>query len=49
MGPSTSPTDDEPSSRQVPRVRLGTWPPLSTPVCSRDAVEKAVLFTGNHR
>jgi hypothetical protein len=44
MGPSTSPTDDEPSSRLVPRVRLGTWPPLSMPVYSRNAVEKAALF-----
>ena len=44
MGPSTSPADDEPSSRPVPRIRLGTGPPLSAPVCSRNAVEKAVLF-----
>jgi hypothetical protein len=45
MGPSDAPTDDEPGSRQVPRVQLGTWPPLWTPVSSRKAVEKAVLFS----
>jgi len=49
IGRSASPTDDEPSLRQVPNQILGIWPPLSAPVCFRKAVDGRSCLPGNRR